>query len=451
MQLDRISYQYPDGTTAAYDFHPRLTVIDVHPSHRSALVEHLLSALSSEAPGVHVEFTRADKAFVAFRPYGGAHRVVSLEGAGDATGPYRKGESVDVLAPLGLDRERAAATLLAGHADLTLVDPTEGWMARLLDHDTGRLLAAAQDAVAAERALREATAAARSTPEQASVVTTVYRQRDTATDLEKRHNQVRLATLIIGTGCPVAAVLGFNTFGTGPALGLIGVAAAVAGGCLVYERKLAKAVDAEYEALAGAGAASYSELEHRLDGSPLADAAQRNQLVEAAERYRTATAAWQDLAGDIPAPWVVAQQDRLVELAGMRAALQAAPTAGADREQSASAALLAGLMSRAGAIKEVGGGEPLPLFLDDPLAGLQWADKVPVLEFINRLAERQQLVLCTDDLEILQWAKLEAMAGNAEVVDVNPGRAMAAGAGAEPAPSGATGPAAPRTAGGQAS
>ncbi len=206
-----------------------------------------------------------------------------------------------------------------------------------------------------------------------------------------------------------------------------------------------------YEALAGAGAASYSELEHRLDGSPLADAAQRNQLVEAAERYRTATAAWQDLAGDIPAPWVVAQQDRLVELAGMRAALQAAPTAGADREQSASAALLAGLMSRAGAIKEVGGGEPLPLFLDDPLAGLQWADKVPVLEFINRLAERQQLVLCTDDLEILQWAKLEAMAGNAEVVDVNPGRAMAAGAGAEPAPSGATGPAAPRTAGGQAS
>ena len=35
------------------------------------------------------------------------------------------------------------------------------------------------------------------------------------------------------------------------------------------------------------------------------------------------------------------------------------------------------------------------------------------------------VVLCTDDLEILQWARLEAMAGNAQVVDVNPGRAMA--------------------------
>lgn len=426
MQLDRISYQYPDGTTAAYDFHPRLTVIDVHPSHRSALVEHLVTALWSDAPGVHVEFTRGDgSSFVAFRPYGGAHRVVALDGGTDATPPYRSGESVDVLHPLGIERERLLATLLAGNADLTLVDPTEGWMTRLLDHDTGRLLAAAQDAVAAERALREATVAARSTPEQATVVTNAYRQRDTATDLEKRHNQIRLATLVVGTGCPVAAVLGFNTFGTGPALGLIAAAAAVAGGCLVYERKLAKAVDAEYEALAGAGAGSYTELETKIDGSPLADATQRNRLVDAAERYRATTSAWQELGGDIPAPWVVAQQDRLVELAGMRAALQPAGGAAADGQHSASAAILAGLTSRAGAIKELGGGESLPLFLDDPFAGLQWPEKVPVLEVMNRLAERQQLILCTDDLEVLGWARLESMAGNAEVVDVNPGRSLA--------------------------
>jgi hypothetical protein len=45
VRLDRISYQYPDGTLAGYDFHPRLTVVDVHPAHRSAMVQHNLGAL----------------------------------------------------------------------------------------------------------------------------------------------------------------------------------------------------------------------------------------------------------------------------------------------------------------------------------------------------------------------------------------------------------------------
>jgi hypothetical protein len=330
---------------------------------------------------------------------------------------------VDVLAACGVDRERAAVTLLAGGSDLTQVDPTEGWMSRLLAQDTDRLLAAANDAVSAERALRDATRAARSTPEQAQVVSQVYAQRESATDLEKRHNQIRLATLIIGTGCPVAAVIGFNRFGTGPAMALIGGAAAVAFACLYYERKLAKAVDREYEALASAGADSYTELDNQLDGSPLADGERRERLVEAAERYHTTSATWQALAGDIPAPWVVSQQERLVELAGMRAALQPLP-ASRPEPGASSAALLAGLMSRAAAVRELAGGEALPLFLDDALAGVAWAQKVPVLEFLNRLSERQQLVLCTDDSEILAWARLEAMAGNAAVVDVNPGRSL---------------------------
>ncbi len=62
--------------------------------------------------------------------------------------------------------------------------------------------------------------------------------------------------------------------------------------------------------------------------------------------------------------------------------------------------------------------------------GPAWMDRVAADWVVaepgrERREERQQLVLCTDDLEILQWARLEAMAGNAQVVDVNPGRAMA--------------------------
>ena len=138
------------------------------------------------------------------------------------------------------------------------------------------------------------------------------------------------------------------------------------------------------------------------------------------------TPRWQELAGDIPAPWVLAHRDRLIQMSGLRATLQPVPVEPASDGQSCGAAILAGLMRRAHAIKDLTGQEPLPLFLDEPLAGLDWSEKVPVLEFLNRLSEQQQMVLCTDDLEILGWARLEAMAGNAAVLDVNPGRSLAA-------------------------
>ena len=426
MQLDRISYQYPDGTTAAYDLHRRLTVIDVHPAHRRALVEHLLAALSSEAPGVHVEFTRHDnQSLVAFRPYGAAHRVIDLDDGQDVTDRYRVGaDNVDVLAPLGLEQAQIRPTLLADGSELAQIDPTEGWMTRLLAHDAAQLLAVAREAVSSERALREATAGVRSTPEAVAAVSDAYLNREVTTALEQRHLRIRLATLFIGIPVPVSAVISLNTIGWVPAVGVILGCGALAGGCLIYERKLDLAVEAEHRALRAAGTGSYQELDAQLEDSPLADAERRQQLIEAAQRYREHTAAWQGLAGDIPAPWVLAQQGRLLEMAGLQAALQPVPLPETNDATASSAAILAGLIARASAIRELGEGEALPLFLDDPLAGLAWVEKVPVLEFLNRLAEHQQMVLCTDDLEILGWARLEAIAANAAVVDVNPGRSL---------------------------
>ena len=44
-------------------------------------------------------------------------------------------------------------------------------------------------------------------------------------------------------------------------------------------------------------------------------------------------------------------------------------------------------------------------------------------DLVDRLAVEQQLIICTDDLRIVTWARLEAMTGNAALIDVNPGRA----------------------------
>ncbi len=438
MQLDRISYQYADDTTAAYDLHGRLTVIDVHPAHRRALVEHLLAALWSDGPGVHVEFTTgAGRSLVAFRPYRAAARVIDLEDRSDQTACYRMPNgTVDLLRPSGVDAPAALTNLLADRADLGQIDPTEGWITRLLAHDPDVLADTADQLVTAERALRDASRAMRSpggdavpangtaSPEWAKTVSGVYRNRDRVNGLEKRHVRIRLATLLVGVALPVAALVGLRTLGGAKAAAIIALSALVAAVCLFLERRLDRAVEAEYQALEEAGVGSYDELEARLASSPLSDPTRREQLVQAAQRYRDATVRWQSLAGDIPAPWVAAQRDRLAEMAALRSALQPVPVPVLGPDTS-SAALLAGLIARAEAIRTLSGGEALPLFLDDPLAGLAWEEKVPVLEFLNRLAESQQLVLCTDDVEVLAWARLEMMAGNAGVLDVNPGRKLA--------------------------
>jgi len=417
MQVDRISFQYPDGTSAAYDFHRRVTVIDVHPAHRRALAEHLLSSLWTTSPGVHVEFTTVSGAtLVAFRPYGSAHRVIDIDRGADTTEAFRRGDGVDVLAHLGTTPDRIAAVLLADRADLALIDPTEEWMARLARHDPARVLAAAEAVVTAERALAEATSSLRADAPDPGQIAAAYRQRDVTDEVEKRHERLRLATLASGVAGPIVAVAGLGRIGPAVSFGIILTSLAVALVCLWRERTLAALVDTEYGLLHAAGADSYDRLATTDDHIP-DDPAQRRRLLDAAERLRVATATWQDFGGHVPPTWVLAHPDRLRETT----ALVPPDRPAADEAE----ALRAGLMSRVRAVRELGGGERLPLVLDDPLAGLGRADRDAVLAFVERLAGEQQLVICTDDLAVLHWARLEERAGNATVVDVNPGRQRA--------------------------
>lgn len=435
VKLERISYQYADGAVAAYDFHPRLTIIDVHPKHRRALLDHLVSALSTDAPGVHVEATfehgpsGSPNSVVAFRPYGAQHRVIDVESGADVTSEFLVDAGhIDLLRPVGLDPSGAAALLVGSVADLTSSDPTDRWTARLLGGDIETTLTAAARAVTAERELREATTSARATPQFAAAVETAHESRNTATALETRHNRIRIATLVVGSALPLGAVVSASTIGNGPALAMLGGAVAIAFGCLRYERRLARAVDTEFRALADAGADSYLALDRLTADAGVDDAAVRARLLRAAEDYRTTSGAWQQIAEDIPAPWVVAQAERLRSSAALRAEVRPVPTASEPGGSASSAALLDGLTRRASAIGDIAEGrESLPLFLDDPLDELGWKDKVPVLEVIGRLSERQQLVLATDDPEVLAWAQVEAMAGTVTVVDVNPGRSELAG------------------------
>jgi hypothetical protein len=434
-------------------------VIEAEPGAARPLIGALVGSLSTSGDGIHVEISLDDGTYlVAFRPYGAAHRMIDAGTSEEVTGRFaRLPSGVDVLAPWRSARgalDTTAATTADTTADTTVQtavatshgtagdgpaatarvplgtaldrglvvasddllhgDPTEQWVARLAQVEPQELLRAARDEVDAEGDLRRATAVARATPEDAATVTQLEDARADAGEAERRHNRFRVITLVAGSTLPVGAVVGLNTLGVAGAVGLIGATLALTTGCLAYERKLAHALEHENEVVAASGGASYEDVHERLKDSPLVDVEVRSTLLAAAERYRTAAVTWQQLAGNIPAPWVLAQGERIRRTAELRAAVApAGPTHPSPLPpEPRSAALIAGLTSRVADNRALGGGdESLPLFLDEPLLGLEWSEKAPVLEFLGRLATHHQLVLVSADEEVLSWARLEAMAG----------------------------------------
>ncbi len=423
MQLDRISYQYPDGTTAGYDFHPRLTVIDTHPAHRRSLAEHLLQSLWTDAAGVHVEFTGTDgAAFVAFRPYGSTPRVIGVDRPVDVTDRYLRAGRVNLLAPLAIEPETALDLLLASHGDLVLADPTARWTSRLIDGGIEHVLDAAVDYVEADTALRRASTHPGPSPQPSAPVAEAQSRRVASSDLEGRQNRVRIATLVLGTSGPIAAVALFSRIGPWSALAIVGASVATAAACIGLERRLTRAIDLEYQALHAAGAASYDDLAV-LDAAP-PDPAAIVELATAFEGLRHITTRWQELAGDIPAAWVLERRTRLLEAAEFSAPTCPRPELFDQTGHRPGSDVLAALLDRALEIADLGSGTSLPLFLDDPVVGLSGHQKITVLNTVSRLATHQQLVICTDDAEVLDWAALESLACRARVIEANPSRLL---------------------------
>ena len=425
MKLTRISTHPAEGSVRTYDFHAGLTVVDSTNGPTHPVTRALVDALSTATSGVHVEADLDDgRAIVAFRPHGATHRVIDIEQAVDISDAFRSADgSINLLAPSGIAIHDAVRSLIAGEGDLRNGDPTDEWFTRLSQLDYDRLIESAEAVLSAEQTLRDATSAARAHPTEAASIEKVAKSLEVATTAEKRQDRIRLATLVAGSTLPLAAIIGLNTLGEVAAVILICCSLAITVGCVLFERRLAKAIAAERGTAAGTGLTD-PEIDERLDHRPVGDGSVRETLLSASNHYQHTSAQWAELAGAIPAVWVLAQRQQLTEAARLR--MNFATTAGQEnlgsgpRSQEAIAAL-AGRV--AGIASTTQGKERLPLFLDDPLHGLEWADKAPVLEFLGRMATTQQVILVTGDDEVLGWARLEAMAGDVKVLSDAQGNA----------------------------
>ncbi|MFN0088985.1 MAG: hypothetical protein ACKVWR_01745 [Acidimicrobiales bacterium] len=410
MKLERLAIEAEDRTVVAWDLHPKLTVVTglARPA-RQSVASWFIESLRTSLCGVHLELQLdTGEHLAAFRPYGGGQVVVDVDHGADVSAAFRTPSgAVDLLRRPELSPERLAQAMWVEARALAVTVPTDHWIVGLASRSGDELFRAAEAAAAAEDEL-DAAAQDPDLPRDAQRYAAV------GVDLERaqrNHDRVRVATLVAGVTLPIGAVVGLSTIGTAGALGLIGGSLALATGCLAYERKLARLV-------AGAAASG--------GGDP---ASAQARLVAAAEASRATHEQWTLLAGpEIPPRWALDHRDQIAAAAAVLGATLRIETLGARPEDGAqsgaspaTARMAAALVSRLAAARaNAGGGETLPLFIDDPLGELEPTAKASVLELLGRLAAHQQIVLLTADEDIASWARIEALTGELALLECGP-------------------------------
>ena len=401
--------------------HHRLTVIGgVGRAEREGLVGELLGALAGTRRGVRLEICDdAGRRLVVER---GARterdRVTEADSGADVTDEFRRPDGrVDLLAAGGLSVEagrlltRVTGFDLAGGAD------ADATVARLAELDQPALWSAAQRVLTTEERLRHEAEAAGASAEAAPLSEAVE-ERHTAFDAaQSRHESFRHNAIFIGgasaLGAVPAALLNRWT-----AIPFLAVAVLTTLLSIVFRRRMQRARRAEQEALTAAGAESYIAFHIQRMNEVLDNQQSRERIAAAAAEHRAADAAWRALVGDVAPSWALGVRPRVEELAADPHHRTHQPSVSTDPAEIAEA-----LIARMAELRHAGGeGESLPLVLDDPFDGMTTVVKRWLLDLVGRSAGSPQVVILTEDADVLAWARQEAQAG-AKLVLIEPATA----------------------------
>lgn len=422
MRFDRLVIE-ADENTFSLEFHPRLTVIGgVGRLEREGLITELVGSLSSSRAGVHAEIV-ADNGnrFAVFRPFGARARVIDVEASADVSTRFADDEgNIDLLSVAGLDTRTAKRRLRLTSTDLTTSTHHDQIIRRLAAVEPARLWDLADRVTAAQQILDEEATASGSAPEDASVVARIEERHATFEEAQARAEKVRRISFFVGAAAAVLAVPSVMWIGQTVAMGLVILAALVTALSFVQNQRMERARKAEEAALAEAGAQSYLGFHLQRVNGLLDGQASRQRLIQAGADHEAALAEWFDVAGDIVVDWALEHRDEIEE-AARRArdvdALSAGPLP-IDPENDEVAALAHALMQKLEEVRGIGpAGENLPLVLDDSLHGLDPSLKAPLLEMLVRSSEGQQIVFLTEDRDVTDWARVEAITGDLSILE----------------------------------
>ena len=411
------------STTVTVDLHPRLTVIaGVGELERESLVTELLAGLAGSRPGTHVEVVTDSgrRLGILHPPHGGRDRVVELETHEDVTNEFATDEGgVDVLRPYGFDLASAKKRCRMASRDMVTEAAADGAVAVLAAADQTRLWEAAEALRDTDARVKSEVAAAGGDPEDAPLVEEVERRHAAFEAAQERLEYVRHHGIFVGGACVAAAVpaVALKHWASVPLLVVAILTTLVS---ILYRRRMEKTRRAERQALEQAGAETYLAFRLQRMNSMFDGGADRSRLAHAVGAHREALGRWQAIAGDLSVDLafdlkdrVLAANRRLQEAGGGAAAASAAAAEPAELAQA--------LIVRMSDLRHAGtGGESLPLILDEPLRGVSPSVKQWVLELVGRSAGSPQIVYLTDDADVANWARMEAVSGELSILEPAP-------------------------------
>jgi hypothetical protein len=415
------------GGTFTLDLHPRLTVIaGLGAAERESLAGELLGALGGYRTGVHLELRdEANRHLAVLRPKGGRHRVLDVTDGSDVSHEFvGAGGEIDLLARAGLDPSAARAQLRVTSADLATAVDGHDEVRALARRDLERLWSVAQELRDTEQALALAAESFGATAPDQAVVERIEERHRHLEHAIARDERARRSASVVGAAAallavPAAALAAPMSL---PLLGITGVAMAYAQVCRTSTNR---ATQAEEAVLSEAGAQSYLGFHLQRVNGMLASAEIRRSLAQAAESHQAAREAWRELAEGTDVGWALAHRDEIESAALLERELQRLDEGGAvfaSLRNLLGANLAHSLLARLSTARRLGpsGGSSLPIVLDDALGGLDPALKPALLELLVRAAGHPQVLLLTDDDDVAEWARVEAMTGDVAIIEAAP-------------------------------
>jgi hypothetical protein len=414
VRINRVAVESGDQTFAL-DLSPSVTVVaGVGRLERDGLVNELIGALNSERAGVHLELTDDDGTHLAvFRPHGARHRVIDVTHGRDVTATYDRDGTIDLLASLGLDAHTTKRLMRLDANELRSDVSASETIARLAAVDQRDLWTAARDVDHAAADLREAASQADVVPEDAEVVEQIELQHARQKTAEEAHERVRRLSFFISTVSIIGAIPLAILEGTLAAAPFILFAAVSAAISLVYWQRWNQARHRESAVLDQAGADSYLGFHLQRVEVLLSNEQQRRRLMAASEAHRHAVANWEDLAGEVSVDWAVEHRPQVEESAA-RQVDEGGPDTDVDESRIVAEVLIARLR-RLAALD--GAKRSLPLVLDEPFVDLDVGDKSALVELLERASSSLQIILLTQDPELVAWARAASGSGAIVVID----------------------------------
>jgi len=240
------------------------------------------------------------------------------------------------------------------------------------------------------------------------------------------HERVRYLSFVLGAGSALVGVVAAVLWGTLAAIPFLVLAVGATVASIVFWQRVEQARRDEESALRSAGTNSYLSFQiNRVNGLLTSDHARR-QMMRAAEEHRAALAEWRVLVGDIPVSWAL---DHTAEI--RRQAAELRDTVGVrnpmamvmSRDEESAAELAHGLLQRLMVLRTIGADdESFPLLIDDALASVDPGVKPELLELLMRASAHQQVVYLTEDPDVAEWARVEALTGTMSIVEPTPTR-----------------------------